>query len=847
VFSPAGVLNKTILSVINYDSIRSFNTVQKQKIVVPSIAGVRQAVFHDAGLSYFFSHTALLSFDGNTVKPIIEYKSTLPNFSFLIKAGQSFFAINRSGYPLVYNLAGNTIEPILVLKNDLLIQDVTFIENEIWISTTSGAYCFDKKMQPLYNGKCFFSENSVTKIIKDRENNYWFGTLNKGVFVVPDINTQLFKYGNESITALSTYTATNEVLAGTSSNLIFAFNSANNSFNTIISNDTKGEIFSLYYDKPQQTIISCASAVTFYKNGSKVKEENIAGKSITPLNNTAYALAYSGGIYLLAKQNHPFIIPDWLNPKIKTASNKNFLTQGYRGRAVLFDSAAQTLYTATAEGLKYYNTNGSGFILLNQKSIFASSLCMVQGILYAGSFSDGIVKVKNTIAQLLNSPANTLATTVYKLYADSIYLWLTSDEQLQRYNTITGAVINYTSADGLPKAEIKDILVQNGKVYLATTDGLVVFNNNKNSFNNVPPLLQLNKFLVNEKEMPVNNRLTLNANENNIELFFSLLSFKDNAASAISYCINKEDWKTLQKGVRNLQLAALAAGEYTVEIKAFNEDGIVAANNITVRFFIATPFYKRNWFLVFAASLVITAMYVYFKQRLKNEKKNNELIAQKMQLEQELHQSMLASIKSQMNPHFIFNALNTVQSYIYTNEKENASQYLGKFSELTRTILDMSNKEKVTLAEEIKALQLYMELEQLRFEDKLQYIFTIDKNISTETTFIPSMLIQPYIENAIKHGLMHQKNKGLLQINFVKNAHSITVEIDDNGVGRKASEAINKQRNKKHESFSSSANQKRLVILNKGLKESISLTIIDKTDNYGNATGTKVYLNIPFL
>jgi LytS/YehU family sensor histidine kinase len=229
------------------------------------------------------------------------------------------------------------------------------------------------------------------------------------------------------------------------------------------------------------------------------------------------------------------------------------------------------------------------------------------------------------------------------------------------------------------------------------------------------------------------------------------------------------------------------------------------------------------------------------------EQKQNDLLAQKIELEQELHQSMLSSIKSQMNPHFLFNALNTIQSYIYTNEKENASLYLGKFSELTRTILDMSNKPKVTLAEEIKALQLYVELEELRFENKLICNFNIDKSISTETVYIPSMLIQPYVENAIKHGLMHQRNQWLLSISFVQHQNALEVTIDDNGVGRKASAAINQQKNRKYQSFATGANQKRLDILNKGLKQSIAIQTIDKVDASGQALGTTIILSISLL
>jgi LytS/YehU family sensor histidine kinase len=160
-------------------------------------------------------------------------------------------------------------------------------------------------------------------------------------------------------------------------------------------------------------------------------------------------------------------------------------------------------------------------------------------------------------------------------------------------------------------------------------------------------------------------------------------------------------------------------------------------------------------------------------------------------------------------------------------------------------ILEMSNKDIVTLSDEIKALDLYLELEQLRFEDKLIYQFDIDISISTETTFIPSMLIQPYIENAIKHGLLHKRNNWLLNITFSSQQEKLIVIIDDNGIGRKRSAELNKTKSK-HQSFASVANEKRLSILNKGLQENIGLEITDKLDEHNNSLGTTVKLIIPF-
>jgi LytS/YehU family sensor histidine kinase len=157
---------------------------------------------------------------------------------------------------------------------------------------------------------------------------------------------------------------------------------------------------------------------------------------------------------------------------------------------------------------------------------------------------------------------------------------------------------------------------------------------------------------------------------------------------------------------------------------------------------------------------------------------------------------MLASIKSQMNPHFLFNALNTIQAYIYTNDKENASVYLGKFSELTRRILEMSNKDCVPLSEEIKSLSLYLELEKIRFEDLLHYTFEVDPALQPDFVYIPSMLIQPYVENAIKHGLLHKKDDRQLWIKFIKERDCLMVIIDDNGIGRKRSAQLKRLKEK---------------------------------------------------
>lgn len=143
------------------------------------------------------------------------------------------------------------------------------------------------------------------------------------------------------------------------------------------------------------------------------------------------------------------------------------------------------------------------------------------------------------------------------------------------------------------------------------------------------------------------------------------------------------------------------------------------------------------------------------------------MLNEKVELEQNLHKSIMKTIKSQMNPHFFYNALNTIQAFIFTNDKAKANTYLAKFSKLTRLILEQAEKETITLAEEINTLQLYLELEKIRFNNNFEYRINADSIDNKELIEIPPMLIQPYIENAIKYGLLHKKSDRLVKIDFV--------------------------------------------------------------------------------
>jgi sensor histidine kinase YesM len=214
--------------------------------------------------------------------------------------------------------------------------------------------------------------------------------------------------------------------------------------------------------------------------------------------------------------------------------------------------------------------------------------------------------------------------------------------------------------------------------------------------------------------------------------------------------------------------------------------------------------------------------------------------------EKQINDAALSSLRSQMNPHFIFNALNTIQSYVYANDKKSASNYLGKFSELIRKILDSSSKERITLQEEIDLLQLYIDIEKARFGDTLCATIEVDSSIDTEDALIPPMLIQPYVENAIKHGLLHKQGDKELNIRIQKTATDeyVQITVDDNGVGRHKSTELNRKR-VNHNSFATNANEKRFNLIRNLWGNRARVQIIDKQNSDGLSAGTKVIITIP--
>jgi tetratricopeptide (TPR) repeat protein len=240
------------------------------------------------------------------------------------------------------------------------------------------------------------------------------------------------------------------------------------------------------------------------------------------------------------------------------------------------------------------------------------------------------------------------------------------------------------------------------------------------------------------------------------------------------------------------------------------------------------------YFIIAIVILLIILGVIYSKQsKLNNQRKL-------MNIEQNL-------LRAQMNPHFIFNSLNSIKLYIIQNRQKDAAIYLSKFSKLIRAILNSTIEKETSLDTEIDTINLYVSIENSRFMDEIEYEINVDESLDLQKIKIPSLLTQPFIENALWHGLSPKKGEKKLTINvFPKDKTHFTIEIVDNGIGRNRAMEIKKSRTFKRTSIGISLSKERLAYFSKQFKNTYDLKFVDLEDNEGNSKGTKVMINIPY-
>lgn len=351
-------------------------------------------------------------------------------------------------------------------------------------------------------------------------------------------------------------------------------------------------------------------------------------------------------------------------------------------------------------------------------------------------------------------------------------------------------------------------------------------------------LMELEQFEASEKNLLEGIRLAVKHNLNGSQatgykLLSDLFAKQEDFAKSLEYYKKAKTIDEVLMNETNVRYVNDILFKYDTE-KKNNQIQALARENELVRLKLRK---NENTFLVSTLLLALLALILYILYRqyqLKNEKK---LLT--------LEQSML---RSQMNPHFLFNSLNSIKLYIINNEKKNAVYYLNKFSKLVRKILEASSLKEISLSEELETIELYMNIENIRFSNEIKFKIEIEEGIDTELIKIPSLILQPFLENAIWHGLSSKEGDKSIWIEVKKeNDYFTAISIYDNGIGRAAAEVIKENKVLKRKSIGIDITKERLANFSKDYENSFDFKMVDLFDDNNNPNGTKVTIHIPTI
>jgi ligand-binding sensor domain-containing protein len=417
-------------------------------------------------------------------------------------------------------------------------------------------------------------------------------------------------------------------------------------------------------------------------------------------------------------------------------------------------------------------------------------------------------------------------------------LWISTNNGISVCHTANMRFQNFTVADGL-RSNNSDALLYcdaSGTVYIGTTAGFQTSDPELvNSIKEIPPVI-MHSFKINGKEYDgdINavKKISLDHNEANFSFEFAALTFTNNDHIKYAYRLKglDKDWRFADKQ-RIAAYSIAHGGMYTLQIKATNEQGNWNVDPYELIIQVKPAFWETWWFIVLCVLLAGLLVFWFTRRRIKMIRAAEE---RKTHINKIKAEAEMKALRAQMNPHFIFNCMNTIDAHIHKNNTDVASEFLHKFSQLIRQVLENSQYPVISIHKDMEALNLYIELEEQRHDFKFTHKIILPEQLVQKGYKIPPLLVQPYVENSILHGLRHKENgAGLLTIAFEEKENQLICLVEDNGIGRKASALIYDQRKQNHQSLGLKVSSDRIESLNDLYKSISEVVIIDKEDGAG--------------
>ncbi|RSC93040.1 hypothetical protein EI424_11420 [Tenacibaculum singaporense] len=709
---------------------------------------------------------------------------------------------------------------------DLSILNIEYRGNRVWILTSDGA--FEYIMQ--HNKLCFQNKYlrgySVSSLLIDSKNNIWFSTLSSGVFVIPD--TRIKKINRIHTTnSITNFKAINDsIIFYVEGRKFFTKNNLNKA--NLYSEEVKRlHTQNMFYDAYLNRFYFFNGIEAFIYDKNKLlpysKADNWGSKNVIRINeNTVWVSFYNK---LLAYNTKTFEKVSF----IKGRCNK-----------LLLNKESEYAYVDFYQGLKAgKNIQDLNFVLYNKQRIFGRALTEQPKSEFVWvAFENKVLCLKGTT--VINTIIIDKKYTVLSLSSDINKLWIGTNKGILRYNYTNKKLSVLNRFNQVFKPNIKQIETTENYTYAVTDSDIFRFSNTYTNYNVLPdkPYFKVTK--EKKRSYKKSEVFEIESNDKSIDVEFMINGFKSLENHQLEYRIDQNHWRKIKNN--NLTLSSLSYGNTELQVRALNFKGEVSEVN-SLPIFVHKPFYLQWWFITLLVIAIIIAIVFFVKFLLKKQEEKKDKEMYQIEIKRQITNLKLENLRSQMNPHFIFNALNSIQEYIYSNDKKQASSYLVKFSRLIRMYLDHSRVSEITLQKEIDALFLYLALENSRMGGKLTYKIEVENSLKTNAILVPSLFIQPYIENAIKHGLLHKRGEKKLSINFYQSKTNLYCEVTDNGIGRESSR--NMKRGKMHSSFSTKANTDRVKLMNIEKMIEMRVEVQDLKNKNNEAIGTKVQIVLP--
>jgi ligand-binding sensor domain-containing protein len=715
----------------------------------------------------------------------------------------------------LYSFDGTKFEHIRI-SDDVNAEKVISVyndyENNVWIGTASGLYRFRGKGFVSYGVRDGLFGNFIFGITKDKNGNMWFCSDEKGVF----------RYDGQTFTG---YTK-KDGMPSEKTNAVFALDDG-----SVLVGTTNGlvhfvnnKVEKVYTTKDG---LSNDSVNVIYRDPDGVLWAG-GSTGITRIDNWKFT-AY----YMQASGNKPDV---WSMLK---DSKGRFWVGTYLGGLFLFENGS---FKRMDHELGFSGDSYFGICEDRPGNIYFATL-------------DGVfIKTQNGIDSIreqhgLNSDL------VYTMGIDrkKDFLWIGTNQGVNKFditaytNAQKKKIYTFGKEEGFTGVECNTNGIyeeEDGTMWFGTVNGLLKYN--PTEYRSNPYYTKTNitgiSLFYNDTILP--QGVELKYDDNSLSFEYVGICFAN--PSKVQYRYKLAGFESEFSPPTRERIARypnIPSGTYTFTVISCNNEGLWNEDPATFTFSIATPVWRRSWFwlLISLISVAILLIGVFLRIRQIKDRERRE-----SEVRVALAGNELKALRAQMNPHFMFNSLNSIQHFILTNKANDAGKYLNKFARLMRMILSNSDKSQITVSEEVEYLQLYVELEAMRFDNKFDWKIEIAEGIDADYIEIPAMLLQPYVENAILHGLTPLKEGGHLEITMRMQGNNLLCRIKDNGIGReKASEMRQLSGRKDHRSLGMKITSDRLELINNLHGSQLSMTITDLKNNDGTPAGTQVDIFIP--